>query len=196
MGHQHQWQTEPPEGHLYFNKTFDQRYADEEDLATNSMLTSPEEIQHLRCMLEKDPDYKNSPSWPKLTEWCSSCTMTRLVDLVLPTEEEKVVKNEILIKIKEEKIDEAVKEEKGLSFMDASTQTAPGRKKRGGQESRRRRLLAFQLMLTQRQGLPKSRLLCLAEKGARSPGKRRRSTTQPVLKEEKVEAKQEKHDEE
>ena len=193
MRHQHQWQTEPPEGHLYFNKTFDQRYGDEEDLATNSMLTSPGEIQHLRCMLEKDPDYKNSPSWPKLTEWCSSCTMTRLVDLVLPTEEEKVVKNEILIKIKEEKIDEAVKEEKGVSFMDASTQTPPGRKKRGGQGSRRRRLLAFQLMLTQRQGLPKSRLLCLAEKGARSPGNRRRSTT--VLKEEKVEVKQEKDDE-
>ena len=81
--------------------------------------------------------------------------------------------------------------------MDASTQTPPGRKKRGGQGSRRRRLLAFQLMLTQRQGLPKSRLLCLAEKGARSPGKRRRSTT--FLKEEKVEVKQEKddvHDEE
>ena len=77
--------------------------------------------------------------------------------------------------------------------MDASTQTAPERKKRGGQGSRRRRLLAFQLMLTQRQGLPKSRLLCLAEKGARSPGKRRRSTT--VLKEEKVEVKKEKDDE-
>ena len=199
MGHQHQWQTEPPERRLYFNKTFDQRYADEEDLATNSMLTSPEEIQHLRCMLEKDPDYKNSPRWPKLTEWCSSCTMTRLVDLVLFTEEEKVVKNEILFKIKEEKIDDVVKEEKGDSFMDASTQTAPERKKRGGQGSRRWRLLAFQLMLTQRQGLPKSRLLYLAEKGARSPGKRRTSTTQPVLKEEKVEVKQEKddvHDEE
>ena len=97
------------------------------------------------------------------------------------------------IKIKEEKIDEFVNEEKGGSFMDASTQTAPGRKKRGGQGSRRRRLLAFQLMLTQRQGLPKSRLLCLAEKGARSPGKRRRSTT--VLKEEKAEVKQEKDDE-
>ena len=38
--------------------------------------------------------------------------------------------------------------------MDASTQTAPERKKRGGQGSRRRRLLAFQLMLKQRQGLP------------------------------------------
>ena len=97
------------------------------------------------------------------------------------------------IKIKEEKIDEFVNEEKGGSFMDAGTQTAPGRKKRGGQGSRRRRLLA------QRQGLPKSRLLCLAEKGARSPGKRRRSTTLPVLMEEKVEVKQEKadvHDEE
>ena len=154
MGHHHQWQTEPPEGHLYFNKTFDQRYADEEDLATNSMLTSPGEIQHLRRMLEKDPDNKNSPSWPKLTEWCSSCTMTRLVDLILSSEEEKAVKNEIVFKIKEEKIDDVVKEEKGGSFMDASTQTAPERKKRGGQGSRRRRLLAFQLMLKQRQGLP------------------------------------------
>ena len=76
--------------------------------------------------------------------------MTRLVDLVLSTEEEKAVKNEI----KEEKIDDVVKEEKGDSFMDASTQTAPERKKRGGQGSRRRRLLAFQLMLKQRQGLP------------------------------------------
>ena len=103
------------------------------------------------------------------------------------------------IKIKEEKIDEFVNEEKGGSFMDAGTQTAPGRKKRGGQGSRRRRLLALQLMLTQRQGLPKSRLLCLTEKGARSLGKRRRSTTLPVLMEEKVEVKQEKadvHDEE
>ena len=42
-------------------------------------------------------------------------------------------------------------------------------------------------------------VFCLAEKGARSLGKRRRSTTQPVLKEEKIEVKQEKddvHDEE
>ena len=158
---------------MYFNKTFDQRYGDEEDLATNSMLTSPEELQHLRCMLKKDPDFKHSPSWPKLTEWCSTCTVTRLVDVVLPTEEEKVVK--------EEKIDEAVKEEG--SSMDASTQTPPRKKKRGGQGSRRRRLLAFQLMLTQRQGLPMSRLLCLAEKGSRSPGKRRRSRK---LKQEKT----------
>ena len=202
MGHQHQWQTEPPEGHLYFNKTFDQRYGDEEDLATNSMLTSPEELQHLRCMLKKDPDFKHSPSWPKLTEWCSTCTMTRLVDLVLPTEEEKVVKNEVLVKIKEEKIDEAAKEENEGSSMDASTQTPPQKKKRGGQGSRRRRLLAFQLMLTQRQGLPMSRLLCLAEKGSRSPRKRRTSRrlkqeiTSPDLKEEKVEVKLEKDDEE
>ena len=35
-------------------------------------------------------------------------------------------------------------------------------------------------------------VFCLAEKGARSLGKRRRSTTQPVLKEEKIEVKQEK----
>ena len=68
MGHQHHWRLEPPEGRLFFNKTFDERYGDEEDMATNSMLTSPEELQRLRCLLAKNPDFENSPSWPKLTE--------------------------------------------------------------------------------------------------------------------------------
>ena len=99
MGHQHHWRDEPPEGRLYFNKSFDERYGDEEDMATNSMLASPEELQRLRCILAKDPNFQNSSSWPKLTEWCSSCTKTRVVKVVLPTEEEKVLEEEKILDI-------------------------------------------------------------------------------------------------
>ena len=53
MGHQHCWQSEPPEGKLSWNKSFDQRYGDEEDLAANAMFNSPEEIQRLRLLLKK-----------------------------------------------------------------------------------------------------------------------------------------------
>ena len=90
MRHVHHWRDEPPEGRLFFNKTFDQRYGDEEDMASNAMWTSPEEIQRLRLMLEKDPDFKTSSNWPKLVEWCSTCTETRAVRLVLPEVERKV----------------------------------------------------------------------------------------------------------
>ena len=169
MGHQHHWRDEPPEGRLYFNKSFDERYGDEEDMATNSMLASPEELQRLRCLLAKDPDFENSSSWPKLTEWCSSCTKTRLVRVVLPPEEEKVRE--------EEKIPDLVtaagdvkKESCDASVQDACTQTPPRtRRRRGGCGSRRRRMLAFQLRLTERFGLPLSRLLCLKETDAKSP---------------------------
>ena len=157
-GHQHQWCNEPPEGKLYFSKTFDQRYGDEEDMATNAYLTSPEEIQRLKCLVEKDPHFVNSSSWPKLTEWCSSCTRTRLVKLELPREEEKVFKEEMITEVATEGIKEEVivKEESS----DASTQTPPQKsRRRGGQASRRRRMLAYQLKLTERLGLPLSRLL-------------------------------------
>ena len=77
MGHQHCWQSEPPEGKLSWNKSFDQRYGDEEDLAANAMFNSPEEIQRLRLLLKKDPSLETSSSWPHLVEWCATCTSTR-----------------------------------------------------------------------------------------------------------------------
>ena len=131
-------------------------------MATNSMLTSPEELQRLRCLLAKDPDFENSSSWPKLTEWCSSCTKTRLVRVVLPPEEEKVREEEKIPDLVTAAAgDVAVKGEScDASFQDACTQTSPRtRKRRGGCGSRRRRMLAFQLRLTERLGLPLSRLL-------------------------------------
>ena len=57
MGHQHLWCDEPPDG---FNRTFDERYGDEEDMAHNSHWTSPEELQRLRLLVEKDPEYEAS----------------------------------------------------------------------------------------------------------------------------------------
>ena len=70
----------------------------------------------------KDSDFVNSSSWPKLTKWCSSCTRTRLVKLVLPREE-KVLKEEMFKEVATEGIKKEmiVKEESSY----ASTQTPP-----------------------------------------------------------------------
>ena len=87
MPHHHHWQSEPPEGKFTWSKSWDERYGDEEDMAANAMLTSPEETIRLRMELKKDPDYATSSNWPSLVEWCSTCTSTRLVRLVLPEEE-------------------------------------------------------------------------------------------------------------
>ena len=114
-------------------------------MASNAMLTSQEEIQRLRLLLREDPDFEFSSSWPSLVEWCSTCSATSMVRLVLP----------------EEEIEAVVKEEKANSCeataKDVCTQT-PGRRRRGGRGSRMR-LLAFQLMLTEKKGMPLSRLL-------------------------------------
>ena len=65
---------------------------------------------------------------PGLVEWCSSCADTRVVKLVL-SEEIKVLEVE--------------------TSCDACTQTPRQKpRRRGGQGSRRRRMLSYQLMLT------------------------------------------------
>ena len=70
MVHEHNWQKEPP---FDFNKSYDERYGDEEDEASNCFWSSPDGVQHLRTLLEKEPAYENSPNWPQLVEWCSTC---------------------------------------------------------------------------------------------------------------------------
>ena len=136
MGHQHVWQREPPDG---IHRTSDERYGDKRDMAHNSFWTSTEEVQGLQLLLKKDPDFENSTDWPGIVEWCSSCAISRVVKLVLP-EETTVLEP--------------------ASAQDACTQTpSRTRKRRGGGGSRFRRLLAHQLMLSERWGLPLSRLL-------------------------------------
>ena len=136
MGHQHVWQKEPPDG---INRTSDERYGDTRDMAHNSFWTSKEELQELRLLLKKDPNFENSADWPMVVEWCSSCPISRVVKLVLP-EETTVFEP--------------------APAQDACTQTpSRTRKRRGGGGSRFRRLLAHQLMLSERWGLPLSKLL-------------------------------------
>ena len=94
MPHHHHWQSEPPDGKFTWCKSWDERYGDEEDMAANAMSTSPEEIIRLRLELKKDPDYAASSNWPSLVEWCSTCTTTRLVRLVLSEEEHEAVAKE------------------------------------------------------------------------------------------------------
>ena len=73
--------------------------------------------------------------------------------------EEKVIKEEIL----EPNTGE-------MKSFDASTQTPPKKpRRRGGQGSRTKRMLAYQLMLTERFGLPLSRLHRLKKTSGRSP---------------------------
>ena len=132
-------------------------------MAANSMFTSPEEVNHLRSLLHNDPGLETSSSWPHLTEWCSSCKSTRSVRLVLPEEEtETAMEDEETLVAKQEVCSD-------LISQDASTQTPkPKLRRRGGRESRTRRLLAFQAMLTVKRGLPMSRLLSKQKADARS----------------------------
>ena len=167
MVHHHQWQSEPPEGKLYWSKSFDQRYGDEEDMASNAMLTSQEEIQRLRLLLRENPEFEFSSSWPSLVEWCSTCTATSMVRLVLPEEEiDAVVKEEKAMT--ESKVEEEKPNSCEATAKDVCTQTPGRRRRRGGRGSRMRRLLAFQLMLTEKKGMPLSRLLTLKKSDAKN----------------------------
>ena len=206
MPHHHHWQSEPPDGKFTWCKSWDERYGDEEDMAANAMFTSPEEIIRLRMELKKDPDYATSSNWPSLVEWCSTCTSTRLVRLVLPAEEHEVKEAAVKEEVEEETNDCNVEVEKAscceATAQDACTQT-PGRRRRGGRGSRMRRLLAFQLLLTKKKGLPLSRLLTGVKKTDSRDSKReeqmrlQEESASPLLKRKKVneDVKEEKEEE-
>ena len=193
MVHDHNWVNEPP---LDFNRSYDERYGDEEDEASNCFWAGPDGVQHLQSMLEKDPTFETSPNWPQLVEWCSTCTARRFVRVALPpaaqtrdkedSEVERDVKQEIQEPMQKH-VDEAV------VTKDATTQTSPRKKRRsGGKGSRMRRLIAFQLSLSKKHGLPPSRLVSLKGPEAR-PSKEESNCGQGdcagpmLLKEEKVE---------
>ena len=184
MGHQHVWQKEPPDG---INRTSEERHGDKLDMAHNSHWAGPEELQNLRLVLEEDPEYENSSDWPQVVEWCSSCAITRVVKLVLP--EEGMEELELIADCKVEG---------EVPSRDASTQTPRQKqRRRGGRRSRTGRLLAFQLMLSVKRGLPLSRLLCKQRTDARSSNaellKMQEESASPQLRtmRSKVEEKQE-----
>ena len=91
------------------------------------------------------------------------------------------------------------KESSDATVQDACTQTPLAKlRRRGGRGSRRRRMLAFQLMLTEKRGLPLSHLLRLKETDARSPREKVRrleeQSASPVLKGRGSEVKEEKEE--
>ena len=134
VDHQHVWAKEPPQGEQFSKRPSVDRRGDMLDVAHNSFWTSPEELKRLRLLREEDPEFENSSDWPMVVEWCSSCAITKEVKLVLPDQEE---------------------------VPKVSCELSSGMKvkrKRGGGGSRLRRLLAHQLMLSERWGLPLSRL--------------------------------------
>ena len=140
VDHQHVWAKEPPKGEQFSKRPSVDRRGDMLDVAHNSFWTSPEELKRLRLLREEDPEFENSSDWPMVVEWCSSCAITKEVKLVLPDQEE---------------------------LPKVSCELSSGMKvkrKRGGGGSRLRRLLAHQLMLSERWGLPLSRLLLAKEK--------------------------------
>ena len=182
MAHQHVWLKEPPDG-----RTSDDKYGDMRDMAHNSFWTSKEELQRLRLLVEEDPEYETSSEWPGLVEWCSSCADSRVVKLVLP--EEIQVPGEVV--------------ESTAAFSKVScnafTQTPRQRpRRRGGRGSRARRMLAYQLMLTVKRGLPLSRLLTNQKTEARSSEAKLQSeefTSPPLKVKEEVVIKEEKLEE-
>ena len=109
-----------------WNKSFDERYGDEEDMAANAMFNDPEEVHRLRLHLKKDPAFETSSSWPHLVEWCSTCPSSRTVRLVLPPEQ-----SELVIKEEEENEDSVddckVEESARARVQDACTQTPEGK---------------------------------------------------------------------
>jgi len=172
MVHQHDWCPQPPGGAIRRGKSYDQWGWDEEEDSLNFMVSSPEEVEHLLLRLEEEPDLRSTDRWPELTEWCSSCTATRRVKLVLPVVEEEEKSTEEVTEEKWEATWEEKEEvEEEYERKDASTQTEK-KKRKGGRRSRLKRLLAFQLHLTVDKGLPLSRLLT-KETEARSPRRRR-----------------------
>ena len=93
----------------------------------NAMSTSPEEIIRLRLELKIMLLPPTS-----LVEWCSTCTSTRLVRLVLPEEEHEVQEAVVQEDVKEET--KVVEVEKAscceATALDACTQTPQRRWKR------------------------------------------------------------------
>ena len=186
MGHQHHWCSYPPEGKLRRNKTWDEQEWDEEEMVTNARVL--EDVEDLRDNMRKDAGFKDSSSWPTLTEWCSSCLAMRSVKFIMPVEQEEVILEEAEVTVsdgeKAEKVDTENCPDAGAD-VGSSEPRANRKKRKGGRGSRLRRLLVHQLLLTEKRGLPLSRLLCLRRTEAKSQVRGRREqeeSASPMLR--------------
>ena len=201
--HQHQWCSHPPEGEVRKSKTWDEQEWDEEEMVTNARVL--EDIEDLRLKIQKDPGFRESSSWPTLTEWCSMCLEMRFVKFVLPDDQEDNIVKDLEEIVVMENENEEVKGEEGegeenqrkpaeedegkrpdaRAKVGSSEPGAHRRKRKGGRGSRMRRLLVHQLLLTEKRGLPLSRLLCLRRTEDKSQVQGRREqeeSASPILR--------------
>ena len=95
------------------------------------MFSSPEEIQHLRLLVKKDPAFETSSSWPNLVVWCSTCTSTRTVRLVLPQDEVESPEEEEEITVADCKVGEE-NQSCEATAKDAFTQSLKQKAKKEG----------------------------------------------------------------
>ena len=201
--HLHLWCPHPPEGEVRRSKTWDKQEWDEEEMVTNARVL--EDIEDLRLKIKKDPGFRDSCSWPTLTEWCSLCLEMRFVKFVMPDDQvDNTVKDiEVIVRDKESEVtdieNEEVKEDgqkkspklviRAEKCPDAGAKEGSSepraRRRRGGTGSRMRRLLVHQLLITEKRGLPLSRLLCPKRTEARSQMQGRREqeeSASPILR--------------
>ena len=168
------------------SKAWDEQEWDEEEMVTNARVL--EDVEDLRDNMRKDAGFKDSSSWPTLTEWCSSCLAMRSVKFIMPVEQEEVILEEAEVTVsdgeKAEKVDTENCPDAGAD-VGSSEPRANRKKRKGGRGSRLRRLLVHQLLLTEKRGLPLSRLLCLRRTEAKSQVRGRREqeeSASPMLR--------------
>ena len=198
--HKHTWSPYPP-GDRKWHVPLEELEWEEEQMAFTSYLNSPEG--------KKDMLVGKECEWPEVAEWCNTCPETRQIIYRIKGETEKkeepvektkmredceeVKKEEKVPLLKEEREDvdrvggeEEVEVEEGTELV-----TTSPKRRRGGRGSRMRRLLAHQLLLTEKRGFPLSRLLTTIKRAnTRCKGRENRSMVEesasPVLRRVRV----------
>ena len=200
--HTHRWLPKPPSSLIFRSKSHmgDQEFSDPASVRHNEDWASPDGQEELR---------REGGTWYQ-RHWCQGCSQTREVirrageglhvekkkeeDPTAVKESleimEKFYKQMALVENRgEQNHNQAVVEEvlsgkcpDARSKMESSKPGAHKRKRRGGKGSRLRRLLIHQLLLTERRGLPLSRLLRTEAKSQRQGRREQEESASPILR--------------
>ena len=199
--HTHRWFPKPPSSLFFMSKSHmgDQEFSDPASVRHNEDWASPDGQAELR---------REGLTWYQ-RQWCQGCCQTREVKRrageglqVEEKEDDPVTLEESLEAMQvfynkmamvenseeqnhEEAIaeqDSAVKCPEARTKVESSKPGAHKRKRRGGKGSRLRRLLLHQLLLTERRGLPLSRLLRTEAKSQRQGRREQEESASPQLR--------------
>ena len=200
--HTHRWLPKPPSSLIFRSKSHmgDQEFSDPASVRHNEDWASPDGQEELR---------REGLTWYQ-RHWCQGCSQTREVirrageglnEEKKKEEDPTAVKESLEIMEKfykqmalvenrgEQNHNQAVVEEvlsgkcpDARLKMESSEPGACKRKRRGGKGSRLRRLLIHQLLLTERRGLPLSRLLRTEAKSQRQGRREQEESASPILR--------------